>query len=347
MLTIILGILKVIGILLLVVFCILLLVVLLLLFCPVRYRGLAEKEEDKKAEARVDVTWLLHLLHITVVVKDAGPVLSFRILGISSESLGRLKDRFLRREKSAEKKPTDNPTNELTDKSADSQKEDEDTSAVNKANREKTCDSPVSEGHTTAADKNKTDKKADTVKTDTANTDIPHSAVPQENTEKKPQNRIRILGNRIAAFLKKVLQMPARLRDGAEKGIRIGKQTKEKLSSLKAFVTAQEFREALLLALQKAMRLIRHILPGRITGKVVFGLQDPADTGMVLAVVSPFFPVYGEKIQVIPDFQEKRLDFSLTFRGRVYGCMLLYVALRLLLDHNVQIIIRKIRKKEV
>ena len=141
--------------------------------------------------------------------------------------------------------------------------------------------------------------------------------------------------------------MPARLRDGAEKGIRIGKQTKEKLSSLKAFVSAQEFREALLLALQKAMRLIRHILPGRITGKVVFGLQDPADTGMVLAVIAPFFPVYGEKVQVIPDFQEKRLAFSLTFRGRVYGCMLLYVALRLLLDHNVQIIIRKIRKKEV
>ena len=49
MLTIILGILKVIGILLLVVLCILLLAVLLLLFCPVRYRGLAEKEEDQKA----------------------------------------------------------------------------------------------------------------------------------------------------------------------------------------------------------------------------------------------------------------------------------------------------------
>ena len=317
MLTIILGILKVIGILLLVVLCILLLAVLLLLFCPVRYRGLAEKEEDQKAEARVDVTWLMHLLHITVAVKDAGPVISFRILGISSESLGRLRDRFRRREKSAEKKTAEKknaekppekspekPVEIPADKPADCPKEDKDTSAVGKANRE-------------------------------------------DSSEKKIRHRIRTLGNRIEAFLKKIMYIPARLQDSAERGILIGRQTKEKLSSLKDFVSAQEFREALFLAIKKAMQLIRHILPGWLSGKVVFGLQDPADTGMVLAVIAPFFPLYGERVQVIPDFQEKRLAFSLIFRGRIYGWMLLCVVLRLLLDRNVQVIIRKIRKKEV
>ena len=66
---IILGILKVIGILFLILLGIILLLILLFLFCPVRYTGAAEKAEGQQLRASGDITWLLHLLHLRVTVE--------------------------------------------------------------------------------------------------------------------------------------------------------------------------------------------------------------------------------------------------------------------------------------
>lgn len=325
MLTILLGILKVIGILLLIFLGIILLIVLLLLFCPVRYRGSAGKEETEKVKARIDVTWLFHLLHISVIVNELNPEVSVRILGISPESLGKLINRFRHKKAAPEKQAINQPEN--------TQKNTADSPEIAEAAKKES--SPSSNG---TADKSVTDSQK--------SVEEPLVHV-EDNGIKKKTDRMSLLIVRTKTFLKKLLHLPVHLKDGLKQGIRKGKIAAEKISEWKAFVSGQEFREALSLVLGKFFRLIRHILPGKLSGEINFGLSDPADTGMILVFIAPFYPLYGECVQVIPDFQEKRFSFSLTFKGRIYGFMLLYVALRLFLDRNVQIIIRKIRKKEV
>jgi hypothetical protein len=64
-------------------------------------------------------------------------------------------------------------------------------------------------------------------------------------------------------------------------------------------------------------------------------------------MIAPLYPIYGDCIRVTPDFQEKVFFGSLSLKGRLYGCLLVYIALSLLIDKNIQYIIRKIRKKEV
>ena len=84
---IILGILKVIGILFLILLGIILLLILLLLFCPVRYAGAAKKAEGRQLRASGDITWLLHLFHVHVTVEGTQPEVTVRILGVSPEGL--------------------------------------------------------------------------------------------------------------------------------------------------------------------------------------------------------------------------------------------------------------------
>ena len=339
MLVIILGILKMIGILLLILFGIILLLILLLLFCPVRYEGAAKKAEGQQLRASGDITWLLHLLHLHVTVEGRQPEVSVRIFGISPESFGRFVSAFRRKSKTEK---TD------TDKSAG--KKNETTNSTSSVDIENTGES------STGAAQNKTEKLTDGKES---------FAVNEENTDKNRNAQIKktsVFGNLysivrriikqilsaerlISGIIKKIFHLPECIAKGINKGISQGKAVAKNVSDLKEFVSTQEFKEAMTFGLGRAMWFVRHLRPQKLTGYVEFGFSDPADTGMILAVIAPFFPYYADHFQVVPDFQEKKLSFSLRFKGRIYGCMLLYIAVQILLDHNIRMVIGKIRKR--
>lgn len=343
MLMIILGILKVIGILFLILLGIILLLILLLLFCPVRYTGAAEKAEGQQLRASGDITWLLHLLHLRVTVEGTQPEVSVRILGITPEGFGRFVSAFRRKaktsntdtDKSAGKKSEtikknsyvdrDITAKDSTDVSQNETYSSEDASEA--ANHDEKC---FEEGETVTDQNKKTDESA--------RTDFP------DKTE-KIINQILSAGRKILGIIKKIFHLPERITKGINKGISQGKVVAKNASALKAFVSTQEFKEALTFGFGKMMRFVRHLRPRKLTGDVEFGFSDPADTGMVLAVIAPFFPYYADHLQVVPDFQNRKLSFSLSFKGRIYGCMLLYTAVQVLLDRNIRIVIGKIRKR--
>lgn len=412
MLMIILGILKVIGILFLILFGIILLLILLLLFCPVRYVGAAEKAEGQQLRASGDITWLLHLLHLRVTVEGTQPAVSVRILGISSEGFGRFVSAFRRKPK-----PSKTDTDKTTEKN------------VEKVNRAASGNGEITAESNTSAPKTKTEKITDgkecsavneeTIYADDANCsteetkevfvqdkDCPSKSVAEvmeddekcftdgktladirkktdesdkkdfsdktektikdkENTDKNStaQNKkasvfdklystagkiikqIISVSRKILGILKKIFHLPERIAKGINKGISQGKAVAKNISDLKVFVSSQEFEEAMTFGLGRMMRFLHHLRPKKLTGDVEFGFSDPADTGMALAVIAPFFPYYADHLQVVPDFQEKKLSFSLNFKGRIYGCMLLYIAVQILLDRNIRIVIGKIRKR--
>ncbi|MCD7819014.1 MAG: hypothetical protein LUH07_08180, partial [Lachnospiraceae bacterium] len=88
MLRLILGILKIIGILFLVLVLLVLILILAVLFVPVRYRLAAvHTEQDSRAELRI--TWLLHLISIRAAydLKQKEPVLRIYIAGIRPKKL--------------------------------------------------------------------------------------------------------------------------------------------------------------------------------------------------------------------------------------------------------------------
>ena len=382
MLMIILGILKVIGILFLILLGIILLLIFLVLFCPVRYAGSAEKAEGQQLRASGDITWLLHLLHFRVTVEGTQPEVSVCVLGVSLEGFRRFVSSFRRKPKSA-KTNTDKSAgknNEKVNRTSSAKGEitadgnintvqnkteismdSKECSAVNEETIYADDENCFANGETLADISKKTDesdkkdfsdKTEKTIK-DKENTDKNSTSQNKKasvfdklySTARKIIKQIISVGRKILGILKKIFHLPERIVKGINKGISQGKAVAKNAADLKAFVSTQEFKEAMVFGLGRMMRFLHHLRPKKLTGDVEFGFSDPADTGMALAVIAPFFPYYADHLQVVPDFQGNKLSFSLKFKGRIYGCMLLYLAVQILLDRNIRIVIGKIRKR--
>ena len=95
-------------------------------------------------------------------------------------------------------------------------------------------------------------------------------------------------------------------------------------------------------------KLIGHVLPKKLIGYVRFGLDDPGYTGRVLAAVAPFYPKYGKSFSVQPDFEDLVLEGKAELKGRVYLFYVAYIGLRAILNKNTKYVIRELKKlKEV
>ena len=96
------------------------------------------------------------------------------------------------------------------------------------------------------------------------------------------------------------------------------------------------------------LRIIRYILPKKLSGTLEYGLGTPYKTGLSLAVLSMLVPVHPD-FEVTPDFHESRLETDLTLDRRIFIVVVVGHLLRILVNRNVQYTIRKVlraNKKE-
>ena len=294
MVTVILGILKVIGILLVIILGLLLCILLCALFVPVRYRAQGQRSAEVPLQGQVTVSWLLHLFGICVDAKGTDVSIKLRIFGIPLDSLRE----FLNRRKKKKREKAEKIQENVSEKAAESQTE-------------------------------KLPKKEEPVKQ-------PQNAA----TEPKQSGE-----NRLLRFFRRLWQLPGRILKKVQQVLKSAEHTKKSFGTLKAFIDRQETKGALRLVWKKAVHLGRHILPRKLKGYLSYGFSDPADTGYLLALLGALYPVYGDHVSVEPDFQQKKLEFSLQGSGRVYGIVVLVNGLQLFFDKNIQFILKN-RKKE-
>ena len=105
------------------------------------------------------------------------------------------------------------------------------------------------------------------------------------------------------------------------------KTAEEKWQKLRDFLEKEENKNTFRLLKKQVIRLFRHILPGKVSGKVRFGFEDPYTTGRILTYISPFYGWYGRKIQVIPVFDEQVLEGEISLKGRIRIATLLFICL--------------------
>ena len=75
-------------------------------------------------------------------------------------------------------------------------------------------------------------------------------------------------------------------------------------------------------------KVILHILPVSIHGNIIYGSGDPASTGKAFAVLGILYAKYGESLNVLADFEEKRLEADVQIKGHIrLGTMAWYVIL--------------------
>lgn len=102
-----------------------------------------------------------------------------------------------------------------------------------------------------------------------------------------------------------------------------------KISDYKDFLTTDEAKTNIKDILKIVFDLLVYILPTKIKGSVKFGMEDPETTGKALGVICMFYGLYGEKVDIIPDFENKVFEADLHFKGRIRLYRVLIAAYKL------------------
>lgn len=305
-----LWLLKIIGILLLVLFALLLLAVLLVLFSAVCYQAEGSYLGNTlKADGKI--SWLFHILTIRFSFEERvyGDVWIFGIPVWSTDKKG------------AEKPNETQP--EMENGPEDFQPEEEVFG--------------IQELGTETGDRDREIPELSGTKQ--------HKAEPeQEEAEPKPEESfletwIRRLSEKSRSLFQKGKQMAA---DGKRRFKRAMAQ-KEKLVS---WIEDEANQESVKLVVRQLGKIIRHLLPRKGHGTVTFGFgEDPYLTGKVLTAIAPFYPLYGEYLEVYPDFERQIFEAEGTGNGHIRIGVIIGYAIRLLFDSNIRKNIRAFMRR--
>ncbi len=316
MLHVILTVLKIIGIILLVILALILLLILSVLFIPIRYRAKIRVHED--IYVRADVGWLAYLVKFRYRLamtgrdfKTADSQTGLRILGIAVGG-----------KKSEEKQETEKQAQEdrqLEDRKPEDQKPEDQKPEVQQA-------------------ENSTEQSQDTVQSAEQSQDAEQikQETDRDSTQTEPgppfsQNLWEKICKMAEALKQKILsaveKLKAKIRDLLEKK----EHLQNKLRVWYDYLTDVNNRNAVKTVFKELKKLLSYIKPNTLYGRLIFGLKNPADTGMALGLLSVFYSRYVEDIQILPDFQTDRLrlETDLTVKGRIRLYRLLIIAVRL------------------
>lgn len=291
MLGIFLGILKWLGILLLVLLGLVLTVLLAVLFVPIRYE--AEGSFRGELLAKGQISWLWRLFSIQAVY-DGDTEVSLRIFGVK---LGRKKETAERTEK------TETSDSVVTG----SEKRPEEEMPVYESRPK--AEAPASEKHQGIKEK-----------VPAAGTKNAKNGQKKKRVRQSLFQKIKVTFQRICGKLK---------------------TAEERWQKLMDFLEKEENKNTFRLLKRQVIRFFKHVLPGKVSGTVRFGFEDPYTTGRILTYISPFYGWYGRTIQVIPVFDEQVLDGELSLKGRIRIATLLFIGFQVWRDKNFRTLLKR------
>lgn len=110
----------------------------------------------------------------------------------------------------------------------------------------------------------------------------------------------------------------------------------EKASSLRETVEDEENQKAVRLLLSRVKYLLHHFRFRKFEGRLAFGFEDPATVGRMLAVLSLFYPLYGECFTITPAFDHTLFEGEITLKGHVRLIHILIAGIQLMMNKKIR-----------
>lgn len=311
-------ILKVLGFILLCLLGLLLVVLLSILFVPVRYQISGKKPEEgwEKAQGNLCVSWLLHLVHFRVGYQEKVLDWECFLLGIPLKAMigkwkswkkkrnEKKKKKRIEKRKKMQGKASQNCIKKQTEQKIESKNEP----------------------------KNKSKKESEKESEKTLQIEQKGSGTKERNEKKKGIRWIRLIRG-----------IPGKIKKKREKIRLTFRSICDKIKRWRTLWNEECTQEALRFLTERGKKILRHILPRKVRGSVVFGFEDPSVTGQVLGAAAIFYPIYGKNIQICPSFEEKVLTGEGKMRGRLILGYLLWQAWKIYRNLDVRTTWKKIR----
>ena len=330
-----LTILAVIGKVLLIIVIILAVLVAAILFTPFFYRADIRKQEEGDLQLRFRLWGVLHLIWFRLDLREGKPVFELHLFGLPLlKLLGFIK-------KAKEKKQAKKAAKAAAKAQIPGP---EDPGAAEQPAGDTAAAKPPPEDTMGADGSAKAEPPGDAADAekpgDAAGTEPPGGAGEARQEMKKPS-----VLRKIADVLLFILTLPVRIAKGIAKVFSAIAAALKNIYSLFRVLTSRTFREAVKTVIREGKALILHIFPKKIRGFIRFGTGDPGNTGYILAVAAAFYPILPERLEIIPEFEEKCLEADVQLKGRLVIIFVLVHVIRLLKDKNVKRVIEYFKKR--
>lgn len=338
MITVLLTILKIIGIILLCVLLTLFCVLLLVLFVPVRYRIETVRREGEEAPFRVllKVTWLLHILNAAFRYPGEDG-LRVRVFGFTVFP-ARRKEKAKEKETEKEEEPRDDET----EKAANPQ-DGETKKAVNPQDGETKKAQEMADGQEEGKPAGGGEVAGSQEREKEAQTESPKGEAGQEEeeTEEGEPNWIR----KLCAFVHRLLERLKNIKYTIQKICDKIKEITKNIRYYVEIIQSDAFLRVWRVCGGEALKLLRSVLPGKIKGRLLVGTGDPASTAQIIGIHGILYPLIGDHIMVIPDFERTIVEGELLIKGKLTVFRALKTAIIIYFNKDLRKVIRLLKKE--
>lgn len=312
MLSVLLTILKVLGIIFLVLLGMLLLLTMLVLFVPVRYRIIIHRKADEETPVTVKIraAWLFHILNAAFSYPEAAflRIRVFCFTVFSSRSHGK---RTAGRTEKAETVREHDPEEGKREEAA---KERQGKNQEETKGRDQEQEAWKSKEET-----------------------------PPQNHEKKTEEKGK--KNKLFEFLAKLWYV---LKNIKYTILRICDKIKDIVRNIQYYlkiIQSETFRRAWEVCSGQVFSLLGSIFPRRVQGELLVGTGDPASTGQILAIYGILYPLSGNHIDIVPDFERQILECDLLIKGKITVCKALKTAWIIYFNKDLRRLIKLLKRE--
>ncbi len=321
---IVLTILKILLIIILSILGLVVLIVLLLLLCPFRYKIAGECTDI--ITAGVAVRWLIAKVLLDYE-KDKGLNYVVKVLGIpvykgnvpigssdQEEDVGTSEESFSEEEE--ETAVSEEP------------KESAETAESEEIPEEKPEEKPGEE----ASDNTEASSEAEGTSDSGA-----ESSDTEGDTSEAEKEDDRTLGEKISDSI-----------DNLSKKIEDFQKKKDeiltRLGHVYEFLQEDYVQNTIKRVFKNIKRFLKSSRPRKGEGYINIGLKSAYDTGNLMAMIAPYYPMYSNWISVNPYFNEQKLEGRLSIKGRVFLCVMAFPMIGMLFTPDLWKTIKHARR---
>lgn len=322
--SIVVFVLKGIGIVLLVLLCVLLFLLLTGLFVPIRYKIRANYAKDGELSAKVNGHWLFHVVSVTVWWEEQLQK-RIRICGIL----------FVDSTRKTKIKKAKNTKNTIRSKEIVK-------SDVEQREKRKMKDSLLLSDREAESEWKLVSRSSDIEETDRFSAET--AFIESDDVREVSRGRTRrTFFSKIKGKIKKQFIRWKRFICSLHTSFR---RRKDRIKFLYTFFQRDDFQRAFALCKKQLAHLWNQIKPRKVSGRFHFGFEDPSITGMVWGMAGITYPIWNGGIEAVPEFDREVLEGSFYAKGRIRLFTVVKSGLTLFFDKDIRRLIYIWKKEE-
>lgn len=354
MISVILTILKILGLILLILLGILILVVCLVLFIPVRYR-IEGDYQSSKATVSSRVTWLLHFVSARILMEYENAFslhIAVRVLGVpifdnKKKAAKKKKKESKEAGYNPEEPSPDGTDTEIqaasTDNSGNSESNNEESASWQRSDLEELELEGTKVRETKGEESEILESKI--LESEILETEIEEAEIKEvEIEESKNEADKKSLFEKLYIIFGKFMQFIENIQYTFHKLCDTIVKIRDNLNYYLDLLQKQSTTRAIGTCKTQLMRIAKSLSPQKFQVNLHLGFEDPAVLGEILTVWGMLYPFHQGRIDIVPEFGQTILEGDILLKGKISLFVYLKVALILFFDKNIKQLIKQIKR---